>query len=132
MESGKEYSAASSQQIEIAPRVAYSTWQKVSRLPINWEIGATIIVLAAAFVCAWPEVRGMAKTSLWQDELWTIARFSSKGTFNTLTNYNANNHIFFNLLNPLTPGKPFEPARARLWSFLSVTLAFVIEIPCFP
>jgi hypothetical protein len=79
MESGKEYPAASSPQIEIAPRVAYSTWEKVSRLPINWEIGATIIVLAAAFVCAWPEVRGMAKTSLWQDELWTIARFSSKG-----------------------------------------------------
>jgi hypothetical protein len=128
MESGKEYSAASSQQTEIVPPAAYSTWQKVSRLPMNWEIGAMIIVLAAALVCAWPEVRGMAKTSLWQDELWSIAHFSSKGTFYTLTNYTANNHIFFNLVNSLTPGKPFEPARARLWSFLSVTLAFVIII----
>ena len=30
---------------------------------LNWEIGATILLLAAAFVCAWPEVRGMATAS---------------------------------------------------------------------
>jgi len=95
---------------------------------LNWEIGATIIVLAAALVCAWPEVRGMATASLWQDELYSIDQYSSKGPLFTMTHYTfANNHIFFNLLNSVTPGeKRFEPARARLWSFTFVLLTVIV------
>jgi hypothetical protein len=97
---------------------------------LNWEIGASILVLLAALVCAWPELRGMATSSLWQDELYSIEHYSSKGPLFTMTHYTfANNHIFFNLLNSITPGtKRFEPLRARFWSFifLSLTVSVIL------
>jgi hypothetical protein len=95
---------------------------------LNWEIGASILVLAAGLVCAWPELRGMATTSLWQDELYSIEHYSSKGPLFTMTHYTfANNHIFFNLLNSITPGKNrFEPLRARFWSFIFLSLTITV------
>lgn len=47
-----------------------------------------------------------------------------------MTNYEvANNHIFFNLLNSLTPGtQRFEPIRARFWSFVFVVLTIAAMV----
>lgn len=48
--------------------------------------------------------------------------FSSKGALTTILDYHVpNNHIFYNLVNALTPGADsVEPLRARMWSFISV------------
>ena len=69
----------------------------------------------------------MATTSLWHDELFSIAHYSAKGPLFTMTHYaQPNNHILFNLLNSLTPGQDyFNPARARLWSFIFAALSFL-------
>ncbi len=90
-----------------------------------------ILLLAATFFCAWPVVRGMATTSLWNDEIFSISRYSSNGPLYTLTTYHQpNNHIFFNLLNSVTPGQDrYQPFRARFWSYLltaSTCLALLI------
>lgn len=90
---------------------------------------ATLILLIAALVYVWPEIEGMATTSLWQDELYTINRFSSKGLGFVLTHYNANNHIFFNSISSLTLGDdPYQPLAARLWSFICVALTVGIAL----
>ena len=71
----------------------------------------------------------MATTSLWVDELYSIKEYSAKGPSFTMTHYIPNNHIFFNLLNSVTPGHDrFNPLRARLWSVVFVALAFLIII----
>jgi hypothetical protein len=94
------------------------------------ELIAALLLLAAGMICAWPEIRGMAKTSLWQDELHSVERYSSMGPVFTITNYQEpNNHVFFNLLNSLTPGKErFRPLQARFWSFVFVALMVVGSI----
>jgi len=72
----------------------------------------------------------MATTSLWSDEIYTIAKFSSQGLKTVLTDYHApNNHIFFNLLNSITPGSgSYHPLRARLWSFLAIGGAIAVTL----
>jgi hypothetical protein len=64
----------------------------------------------------------MSGTSLWTDELYSIQHFSSRGPLVVLTDYHVpNNHIFFNLVNSLTPGaQSVNPLRARIWSLAAV------------
>lgn len=96
---------------------------------ITLELIVTVLLVTAAFVCAWPEIKGMATSSLWQDELYTIDRFSSKGPAFVTTHYNANNHIFFNILCSLTTGENrFQPLPARFWSFLCITLTLIVTL----
>lgn len=96
---------------------------------VGLEFIAALLLLIAAFGCAWPEIKGMATTSLWQDELYTIDHFSSKGSRFVLTNYNTNNHIFFNLLNSLNSSEHcFEPLLARFWSFVFVTVTVIVAV----
>jgi hypothetical protein len=106
-----------------------STTEKLARRFFHLPCLAASLMLAATFLCVWPEVRGMASTSLWVDELYSIKEYSAKGPSFTMTHYIPNNHIFFNLLNSLTPGRDrFNPLRARLWSVVFVALAFLIII----
>ena len=108
-----------------------STTEKVPRRCFNLSSLAALIMLIATFLCAWPEIRGMATTSLWNDELYSIAYYSAKGPLFTMTSesYSPNNHIFFNLLNSVTPGHDrFDPVRARFWSWVFVILAFLLII----
>lgn len=89
------------------------------------------LILIGTFLCAWPVLQGMATTSLWNDELFSISRYSSRGASYTVTNYHQpNNHIFFNLLNSVTPAKNrYWPARARFWSyFFTVSTLLVILV----
>jgi hypothetical protein len=93
------------------------------------ELILALLLVIAALIYAWPEIKGMATTSLWQDELYTIARFSSRGPNYVMTNYNANNHILFNILNSLTIGKhPFQPFSARFWSFVCLILTIAVTL----
>jgi hypothetical protein len=106
-----------------------STTQKLARRFFHLPCLAALLMLAATFLCLWPEVKGMATTSLWCDELASIKWYSAKGPSFTMTHYIPNNHIFFNLLNSVTPGHDrFNPLRARLWSVVFVALAFLIII----
>lgn len=79
-------------------------------------------MLAAALLVLYQPVRARATTSLWGDELHTIREYSSKGPIAVVTDYREpNNHIFFNLLNAVTPNRAsVQPLRARLWSFIAL------------
>ena len=81
------------------------------------------LVILAGFFSFQKYLVAMATTSLWTDELWSVLHYSGKGPWTVVTEYHApNNHIFFNLLNALTPGRAsVEPLRARIWSFAAVT-----------
>jgi hypothetical protein len=108
-----------------------SATEKVPRRFFNLSSLAALLMLITTFLCAWPEIRGMATTSLWNDELYSIAYYSAKGPLFTMTSesYIPNNHIFFNLLNSVTPGHDrFDPVRARFWSWVFVILAFLLII----
>ena len=87
---------------------------------IELVLSLVVIGLASRYLVHF--VHSMATTSLWNDELYSATRFSGRGPIHTLTSYGeANNHIFFNLLNSVTPGAgSIEPFRARLWSFVAV------------
>ncbi|MCX6968256.1 MAG: hypothetical protein NTZ46_10870 [Verrucomicrobia bacterium] len=101
-------------------------FQPLSRFPVfarlyrNLEISISIglIFLTLVFMC--PILKGMATTSLSTDERGTVTRYSAKGPWKTVTCYDlAKNHIFFNLLNSITPGaKSLNSLRVRLWSYL--------------
>jgi hypothetical protein len=67
-------------------------------------------------------LRIAARVSLWNDELFSVIKFSGAGVGHTVTTYSsANNHVFFNLLNALTPGAgSVEPLHARWWSIVAV------------
>ncbi len=88
------------------------------------ELVFSLIMIGTALPFLANFVKTMATSSLWNDELYSIVHFSGRGPFTTLTDYHVpNNHIFFNLLNSLTPGNGgFDPWRARLWSFLAIAL----------
>ncbi|MEL6548513.1 MAG: hypothetical protein AAFQ82_28070, partial [Myxococcota bacterium] len=61
-------------------------------------------------------------SSLWQDELYTLANFVLKGPAVVVTDYHVpNNHIFSNLLSTIfAPLAPQSPVVARTVSLLSV------------
>jgi hypothetical protein len=85
------------------------------------------LVILAGFVSFQKYLVAMATTSLWTDELWSVLHYSGNGPWTVVTEYHEpNNHIFFNLLNALTPGRAsVEPLRARIWSFVAVTVLLV-------
>jgi hypothetical protein len=69
-------------------------------------------------------MRAMATSSLSTDEFGTIGSFSAHGPWRVITDYRApKNHVFFNLLNSLLPGrKSYDAARARALSLVAVAL----------
>jgi hypothetical protein len=81
------------------------------------------LVILAGLVSFQKYLFAMATTSLWTDELWSVLHYSARGPLAVVTEYHEpNNHIFFNLLNALTPGRSsVDPLRARFWSFAAVT-----------
>ena len=89
-----------------------------------------VIILATALVSAWPTWSFKASSSLREDEIMSIVRYSSRGFVPAISTYNlARNHVFYNVVSSLIPGKKSTlPIRARLLSFLAVlgALAFLI------
>ena len=89
-------------------------------LSVEKIAGLTIITTALLYLALF--VRAVIGTSLWTDEIYSIQHFSSRGPLVVLTDYHVpNNHIFFNLVNSLTPGaQSVSPLRARVWSLAAV------------
>jgi hypothetical protein len=91
------------------------------------EAMLAVALMASCLPLLWQFAVAMSQASLWQDELATVMLFSSKGAWTTVTNYTSgsNNHIFFNLVNALTPkADPYSPLSARMWSFVALACIF--------
>ncbi len=97
------------------------------------ETLACVLLFGAGSLVLARYLAAMATTSLWTDELHTIIHYSSRGPIATLTEYDEpNNHIFFNLVNSLTPGRSsVAPLRARIWSFAAFLLTLGMGIGFF-
>jgi len=95
---------------------------------ISGELLTSLLFITILTIYGLTYLNAMATTSLWNDELYTIANFSSKGFTTSITDYHvANNHIFFNVLNAITPfSDSYEPTRARFWSFLFVLSSLLV------
>jgi len=70
----------------------------------------------------------MATSSLSTDEFGTVGSFSSKGPWNVVTDYRApKNHVFFNLLNSILPGREsLATGRVRALSILATILTALV------
>jgi hypothetical protein len=88
------------------------------------ELACSVVLIALATRYLVHFIRVMADTSLWNDELFSAIGFSGRGPGHTVTTYtSANNHIFFNLLNAITPGRgSVDPLRARMWSLVAIAI----------
>jgi len=78
-------------------------------------------------------LHAMSAASLQVDEIGSILNYSSRGPLIATTKYNlAKNHIFFSVVNSLTPGSDsLDPVRARFWSFIAVGLSLTILLVFF-
>ncbi|MBD8524889.1 hypothetical protein [Pseudomarimonas arenosa] len=123
---GIEWAARSIEQMaawadRVAKRADAFAWLNRTSLMLERLSFATVCLCVVATLAV--VFAAMSTASLWQDELATVMFFSSQGPWHTVTTYasGSNNHIFFNLLNALTPKTdPFDPLQARFWSFASV------------
>ena len=88
------------------------------------------IISATALVLAWPTWNFKASSSLREDEIMSIVRYSSRGFVPAISTYNlARNHVFYNVVSSLIPGaKSTLPIRARLVSFLAVLASLALLI----
>jgi hypothetical protein len=100
--------------------VFWNAWRRIELL-----LAAALIALSLVHVGQ--TMRAMATNSLSTDEFGTIGSFSAHGPWRVITDYRApKNHVFFNLLNSLLPGrKSYDAARARALSLVAVALTAV-------
>lgn len=112
----------------LLPKLA-SLWRRLGRWMARhvflWKILAVacgILLAGIAFSRAWPAWHFLATSSLREDEILNIDRYTSKGFAPAVGTYNlARNHIFFNVVNSLLPGSgSLSPLRGRLLSLFSV------------
>jgi uncharacterized protein YjbI with pentapeptide repeats len=97
------------------------------------EFGVALVMILSAVPFIFLMFKDMATTSLWNDEIYSIMKFSSQGPWVVLTDYHVpNNHILFNFLNSWIEGVDrYYPFQARLWSFFAVLLGMVITLAFF-
>jgi len=90
-------------------------------------------VILPACVHFGQSLHAMSGASLQVDEIGSILNYSSHGPLISATKYNlAKNHIFFSVVNSMTPGSDsLDPRRARFWSFIAVGLSLVILLVFF-
>lgn len=94
-------------------------------------ISLSLVIVTMVFMA--PIFRGMASGSLGTDERGTVTRYSARGPLRTITRYDlAKNHIFFNLLNSVTPApKSLNSLRVRLWSYLFLAASGIAALVYF-
>lgn len=104
----------------------------LSKLPAGAEKFLAVLVAAGALAHLILMGHALATTSLTTDEFGTIFSYSAKGPLAVVTSYSGpKNHVFFNLLNSITPGRTsIEPWRARLYSFVATAglLAVIVAM----
>lgn len=112
-------------------------WKFVFERPKDLQrIGRIVRLLCAAAIIAiavfraWPAWSFKATSSLREDEIMGIVRFTSRGFVPAISTYNlARNHVFYDVVSSLVPGaNSTAPLRARLLSFVSVLAALVLLI----
>ena len=98
-----------------------------------WRIA--VLICAAAIVAitiyrAWPIWHFKITSSLRDDEIMSIVKYTSRGFVPAISTYSlARNHVFFNIVSSLIPGAgSTHPLRARLVSFVSVVASFGLLI----
>ena len=90
-----------------------------------WKIAGLLcaaVIVAITLYRAWPIWHFKATSSLRDDEIMSIVRYTSRGFVPAISTYSlARNHIFYNVVSSLIPGADSTlPLRARLISFVSV------------
>lgn len=92
-----------------------SGWKVLTQVSLLAVIAATLV-----YLLVW--IMAMSSTSLWGDEFGSIGSYSSKGPLKVMTDYKApKNHVFFNLINSVLPGRQsYNPLRARMASIVAV------------
>ena len=99
--------------------------QRADKLQRTWRIAvllcAAVIVVISVYR-AWPIWHFKATSSLRDDEIMSIVRYTSRGFVPAISTYSlARNHIFYNVISSVIPGADSTlPLRARLISFVSV------------
>ncbi len=85
------------------------------------EVILGVVLMLLALLQTGQMMGAMASNSLGTDEFGTVGTFSSKGPVRVITDYRApKNHVFFNLVNSVLPGREsLQPARVRLLSILA-------------
>ncbi|HEY8904328.1 MAG TPA: hypothetical protein VIM48_11495 [Chthoniobacterales bacterium] len=103
--------------------VFWNAWRRIETL-------LAIVLIGLSLVLTCRMIQSMATTSLSTDEFGTIGMFSAKGPLRVVTDYRSpKNHVFFNLLSSLLPGrKSYDPARARAVSLAAVALTAICLI----
>lgn len=97
----------------------------------KWLTTACVFaLLGILWVRAWPTWHFLATSSLREDEILNITRYTSKGFAPAVGTYDfARNHIFFNVVNSLLPGADsLWPLRGRLVSLTSVLAALALLV----
>lgn len=103
-------------------------WAEIHRRGIlKIEIVLALVVIIPAAAHFGQNAIAMAGAPLRIDEIGSIRAYAGRGPFVSSATYNlAKNHIFFSILNSLTPGSgSLNPLRARIWSFAAVAMALV-------
>lgn len=104
-------------------------WAELGKWTLRWQplwrLGGTlcvVVLLGVTLFRAWPSWSLLATTSLREDEILNIERYTSEGFVPAVSSYHlARNHVFFNILNGLLPGgASMHPLRARIVSFAAV------------
>lgn len=120
-----------------SPLARYEKLCRLANRHIIWlrrieSLLAAAVVLPAC-VHFGQSLHAMSAASLQVDEIGSILNYSSRGPLIAATKYNlAKNHIFFSVVNSLTPGSDsLNPARARFWSFAAVGLSLTILLVFF-
>ena len=105
-------------------------WRRFRSLPVAIEALVALSLALFGLAHLVLHMHAMATTGLWNDEIASIRDFSGNGLWTTLTHYPApNNHIFFNALNALMDwADPYQPLRARAWSFAAMGALFGIGV----
>lgn len=106
---------------------------RVEKAAPTFSIIEAVCALAMVVISTGYLVRmydAMSWSSLREDEIGTIYGYSARGVQYTGTQYKlAKNHIFFNIVNALTPGRDsYHPLRARMWSFIAMGAMFAAII----
>jgi hypothetical protein len=99
----------------------------------TWKIAGLLcaaVIVAITLYRAWPIWHFKATSSLRDDEVMSIARYTSRGFVPAISSYSlARNHIFYNVVSSLIPGADSTlPLRARLISFVSVIVSLGLLI----
>ena len=99
--------------------------QRTDKVQRTWKFAVLLcaaVIVVITIYRAWPIWHFKATSSLRDDEIMSIVKYTSRGFVPAISTYSlARNHIFYNVASSLLPGADStRPLRARLISFVTV------------